>query len=79
MRLLEKLENIVSSFAGVKSCYAIQAGREVRVMLNPEIIDDENMIPLARNICKKIENELDYPGQIKVNVIREMRATEIAK
>ena len=48
-------------------------------MLNPEIIDDENMIPLARNICKKIENELDYPGQIKVNVIRESRASDFAK
>ena len=79
IKRLEKLENIVSSFAGVKSCYAIQAGREVRVMLNPEIIDDENMIPLARNICNKIENELDYPGQIKVNVIRESRASDFAK
>ena len=79
IKRLEKLENIVSSFAGVKSCYAIQAGREVRVMLNPEIIDDENMIPLARNICKKIENELDYPGQIKVNLIRESRASDFAK
>ena len=79
IKRLEKLENIVSSFAGVKSCYAIQAGREVRVMLNPEIIDDESMIPLARNICNKIENELDYPGQIKVNVIRESRASDFAK
>ena len=79
IKRLEKLENIVSSFAGVKSCYAIQAGREVRVMLNPEIIDDENMIPLARNICNKIENELDYPGQIKVNLIRESRASDFAK
>lgn len=79
IKRLEKLENIVSSFAGVKSCYAIQAGREVRVMLNPEIIDDENMIPLARDICNKIENELDYPGQIKVNVIRESRASDFAK
>ncbi len=79
IKRLEKLESIVSSFSGVRGCYAIQAGREVRVMIKPEVINDERMIPLARNICKKIESELDYPGQIKVNIIRESRAVEYAK
>lgn len=79
IRRLEKLESLVSSFAGVRNCYAIQAGREVRVMVKPEAVDDENMIPLARSMCKKIEEELDYPGQIKVNIIRESRAIDYAK
>ena len=79
IKRLEKLESLVSSFAGVRGCYAIQAGREVRVMIKPEVINDEHMIPLARNICKKIESELDYPGQIKVNIIRESRAVDFAK
>ena len=59
--------------------FAIQAGREVRVMVKPEIVNDERMIPLARDICKKIEEELEYPGQIKVNIIRESRASDFAK
>ncbi len=79
IKRLEKLESLASSFAGVRNCYAIQAGREIRVMLKPEVIDDENMIPLARSICKKIEEELDYPGQVKVNVIRESRVTDYAR
>ncbi|MDO4477340.1 MAG: HDIG domain-containing protein, partial [Clostridia bacterium] len=79
VKRLEKLESLVSSFAGVKSCYAIQAGREVRVMINPEVVNDEEMIPLARDICKKIESELEYPGQIKVNIIRESRTIDYAK
>ena len=79
IKRLEKLESIVSSFEGIKGCYAIQAGREVRVMIQPEIVNDERMVPLARQICKKIETELDYPGQIKVNIIRESRAIEYAK
>lgn len=79
IKRLEKLESLASSFAGVRNCYAIQAGREIRVMLKPEVIDDENMIPLARNICKKIEEELDYPGQVKVNVIRESRVIDYAR
>ena len=79
VKRLEKLESLVSSFAGVKSCYAIQAGREIRVLINPEIVNDEEMIPLARDICKKIESELEYPGQIKVNIIRESRAIDYAK
>lgn len=79
IKRLEKLEAIVASFEGIKGCYAIQAGREVRVMIQPEVVNDERMIPLAREICKKIETELDYPGQIKVNIIRESRAVEYAK
>lgn len=79
IKRLEKLESLVSSFGGVRGCYAIQAGREVRVMIKPEVVNDEHMIPLARNICKKIESELDYPGQIKVNIIRESRAVDFAK
>ena len=79
IKRLQKLEEVASSFNGVDNCYAIQAGREVRVMVKPEVVNDERMIPLAREICKKIEEELEYPGQIKVNIIRESRATEFAK
>ncbi len=79
IKRLEKLESLVSAFGGVKGCYAIQAGREVRVMIKPEVVNDESMIPLAREICKKIESELDYPGQIKVNIIRESRVIDYAK
>lgn len=79
IKRLEKLESLVSSFAGVRNCYAIQAGREIRVMVKPEAVDDENMIPLAREMCKKIESELDYPGQIKVSIIRESRVIDFAK
>ena len=79
IKRLQKLEEVASSFNGVDNCYAIQAGREVRVMVKPEVVNDERMIPLAREICKKIEEELEYPGQIKVNIIRESRAAEFAK
>ena len=79
IRRLEKLESLVSSFTGVSNCFAIQAGREVRVMVKPDVINDEKMIPLARQMCKKIESELEYPGQVKVNIIRESRAIEYAK
>ena len=79
IKRLQKLEEVASSFNGVDRSFAIQAGREVRVMVKPEIINDERMVPLAREICKKIEDELDYPGQIKVNIIRESRAAEFAK
>ena len=75
----EKLEEVASSFEGVESCYAIQAGREIRVMVKPEKVSDEQMTLLARDICKKIEADLDYPGQIKVNMIRESRAVDYAK
>jgi ribonuclease Y len=76
---LEKLEEIANSFDGVEKSFAIQAGREIRIMVKPEVIDDSKMVLVARDIVSKIENELDYPGQIKVNVIRESRATEYAK
>jgi ribonuclease Y len=79
IKRLEKLEEVASSFDGVSSCYAIQAGREIRIMVKPEVINDERMVLLAREICKKIEDDLDYPGQIKVNIIRESRAIEYAK
>lgn len=79
IKRLEKLESVASSFNGVEKCFAIQAGREIRIMVKPEIINDEKMIPLAREICKKIESELEYPGQIKVNIIRENRAIDYAK
>jgi ribonuclease Y len=79
IKRLEKLEEIANSFDGVEKSYAIQAGREIRIMVKPEEIDDFGVIEIARNISKKIEDELEYPGQIKVNVIRETRATEYAK
>ena len=79
IKRLQMLEEVASSFDGVDNTYAIQAGREIRVLVKPEIVNDERMVPLAREICKKIEEELDYPGQIKVNIIRESRATEFAK
>jgi ribonuclease Y len=79
IRRLEKLEEISESFEGVEKSFAIQAGREVRIMVQPELIDDANAYQLAKDITKKIENELDYPGHIKVTVIRETRAIEYAK
>ncbi|MGN0807557.1 MAG: ribonuclease Y [Candidatus Coproplasma sp.] len=79
VKRLEKLEQIASDFNGVDKCYAIQAGREVRVIVKPEQVDDAQAMFLAKDIAKKIEDELEYPGQIKVNVIRESRAVEYAK
>ncbi len=79
VKRLEKLEEIASGFGGVDKSYAIQAGREVRVIVKPEQIDDAQAVFLAKDIAKKIESELEYPGQIKVNVIREFRASEYAK
>lgn len=79
IKRLEKLEEIANSYEGVEKSYAIQAGREVRIMIKPEIIDDAGAVELARNLVKRIENELEYPGQIKVNVIRETRAIDYAK
>ena len=79
VKRLEKLEEIASSFSGVDKSYAIQAGREIRVMVKPEQIDDAQALFLAKDIAKKIESELEYPGQIKVNVIREFRSVEYAK
>jgi len=79
IKRLERLEEISESFEGVEKSYAIQAGREIRVMVQPEKVDDTEAFRLARDITKKIENELDYPGHIKVTVIRETRAVEYAK
>ena len=79
IRRLEKLEELTNSFPGVEKAYAIQAGREVRIMVKPEEVSEDNMIILARDIARKIENELEYPGQIKVNLIRETKAVEYAK
>lgn len=79
IKRLQKLEEICTSYNGVEKCYAVQAGREVRVMVVPEVINDEKMVIVARDIAKQIENEMDYPGQIKVNMIRESRAIEYAK
>ena len=79
IKRLEKLEEIAKSLDGVDKTFAIQAGREIRIMVKPEMVDDEKMILVAREIAKKIENELEYPGQIKVNIIRESRAVDYAK
>ena len=76
---LKQLEDITNGFDGVEKSYAIQAGREIRIMVVPEVISDADMVLLARDISKKIEDELEYPGQIKVNVIRESRVTDYAK
>jgi len=79
IKRLEKLEQIANSFEGVEKSYAIQAGREIRIMVKPEIVNDDDIVILARNISKKIEEEVEYPGQIKVTVIRETVAVDYAK
>ncbi len=79
LKRLSRLEEISESFEGVEKCFAIQAGREVRIMVKPEVIDDASAVLLARDISKKIEAEMDYPGQIKVVIIRETRAVDYAK
>ncbi|MEG1924765.1 MAG: ribonuclease Y [Ruthenibacterium sp.] len=79
IKRLESLEEIANGFEGVERSFAIQAGREVRIMVKPEAVSDDNLVILAHDISRKIEEELDYPGQIKVNVIRESRAIEYAK
>jgi ribonuclease Y len=79
VKRLEKLEEVSKSFPGIAGCYAIQAGREIRVMVKPEEVDEDSMVLLARDIAKKIEDELTYPGQIKVHVLRETKAIEYAK
>ena len=73
------MEEVTNSVKGVEKSYAIQAGREVRIMVIPEQVSDADMVILARNVSKQIEAELEYPGQIKVSVIRESRVTDIAK
>lgn len=79
IKRLQNLEEIANSFDGVESSYAIQAGREIRIIVKPEKINDDQMTILARDVAKKIESEMDYPGQIKVNVIRETRTVDYAK
>ena len=79
IKRLEKLEGIANETPGVSSSYAIQAGREIRIIVNPDKISDDAMVLLARDIARKIEDELDYPGQIKVNMVRETRAIDYAK
>ena len=79
IKRLEKLEEIADSYDGVEKSYAIQAGREIRIMVKPEVIDDAGAIELVRNIVKDVESKLEYPGQIKINVIRETRAVDYAK
>ena len=79
VKRLEKIENVANSFAGVEQSYAIQAGREIRVMVKPDEVDDAATMFMAKEIASKLEAELDYPGQIKVNVIRELRSVEYAK
>ncbi len=79
IKRLEKLEEIATEFEGVEKSFAIQAGREIRIMVNPEKISDEKMVIVAREIAKKIEDELEYPGQIKVNIVRENRVIDFAK
>lgn len=79
IKRLEKLEEIANSFNGVEKSFAIQAGREVRIMVKPDVVNDESTVLMARDIVKKIESEMEYPGQIKVNVIREVRSVDFAK
>ena len=79
IKRLQKLEEIAESFPGVEKSFAIQAGREVRIMVKPEEVSDQQMIMVARDVAKKIESELKYPGQIKIHVVRESRATDYAK
>ena len=79
IKRLEKLESIADSFEGVEKSYAIQAGREVRLIVKPEKVTDSEMVTMAREVAQKVESEMEYPGQIKVNVIRETRAIDYAK
>ena len=79
IKRLETLEEITSSFNGVEKSFAIQAGREVRIMVKPEVVSEDRMVLLAREIAQKIEKELEYPGQIKVHLLRETKAIEYAK
>ena len=79
IKRLEKLEEIATSFSGVENSFAIQAGREIRIIVKPDVVSDDQMVLVARDIVKKIEDELEYPGQIKVHIIRENRAIDYAK
>ena len=79
IKRLQKLEEVAQSFQGVDKAFAIQAGREIRVMVKPELVNDDGMKLIAREMAKKIEEEVKYPGQIKLNLIRETRAVDYAK
>ena len=79
IKRLEKLEEIANSFKGVESSYALQAGREIRIMVNPDSMTDDQMQITVHEIVRRIEDEMSYPGQVKVNMIRESRVTEYAK
>ena len=79
IKRLQQLEEIANDFEGVDKSYAIQAGREIRIMIKPEVVSDDSMVLVAKNIVKRIESELEYPGQIKVSLIRETRAVDYAK
>ena len=79
IKRLEELERVADSFEGVEKSFAIQAGREIRIIVKPEKISDDKMILMARDIAKKVEDEMEYPGQIKVNLVRETRVVEYAK
>jgi ribonuclease Y len=79
VRRLEELERITNSFKGVEKSYAVQAGREIRIMVQHDMVSDDESSRMAREIARKIENEMTYPGQIKVTVIREVRTVDYAK
>ena len=79
IKRLQKLEEIANSFDGVENSFALQAGREIRIMVKPEKVSDERMVLVARDVVKKIESEMEYPGQIKVSIIRESRTVDYAK
>ena len=79
IKRMETLEKIATDFDGVERAYAIQAGREIRIIVKPEVVDDAGTVFLAKEVAKQIESEMEYPGQIKVNVVRELRSTEYAK
>jgi ribonuclease Y len=79
IKRLEKLEEIAAAFEGVKKAYALQAGRELRIIVEEDTMGDDQSLDLARNVARKIEQEMSFPGQIKVNVIREKRAIEYAR
>ena len=79
IKRLEALENIADSFEGVEKSFAIQAGREIRIIVKPDKITDDQMVLMARDIAKKVEDEMEYPGQIKINIVRETRVVDYAK
>jgi ribonuclease Y len=79
LKRVENLEKLAASFAGVEKAFALQAGRDLRVFVLPDQVDDEQAYALARNIASRVESELQYPGQIKITVIRETRCVELAK